>query len=69
MGGIDGILMTQWLQKHWERYENWRKNVWHGSEKRPAMYVASVDIKTALDVARPQHIARVLERDKMSLDG
>ena len=25
----------------------------HGSEKRPMMYLASMDIKTAFDVARP----------------
>ena len=28
---------------------------------RPTMYSANMDIKTALDVAGPKHIARILE--------
>ena len=32
----------------------------HGSEKRPTMYVASMDICTAFDVARPKHIAKMM---------
>ena len=48
--------MTQLLQKHWEWQEDRRKNTWHGSEREPTMYVASM-IKTALDVVRPKHIA------------
>ena len=29
----------------------------HGSERRPPMYLTSMDIKTAFDVARPKHCA------------
>ena len=31
----------------------------HGKKKRPPMYMASMDINTAFDVARPKHIARI----------
>ena len=43
------VLTTQLLQKHRE---------WHCCVKRPTMYLASMDIKTAFGVARPQHIAK-----------
>ena len=65
---IDGIscqhfqaLMTQLLPKHWDWQDNKRKYIWHGSEKRPTMYVANMDTKTAFDVARPMHIATAME--------
>ena len=65
--GIEGsscqhlqVLMTQLLQKHWEWQEDRRKNVWHGSEKRPTMHIASMDIKTASDMARPKRTARIM---------
>ena len=32
-------------------------NCWHGSDKSPSMCIASMDINTAFDVARPTHIA------------
>ena len=66
-GGIDGIScqhlkvsMTQLLQKHLEWQEDGSKNVWHGSQKRPSMYIAIKDIKTAFDVARPKRIAKFM---------
>ena len=46
VGGIGGIscqhlqvLMTQVLHQHWKLQEVRRTDVWHGSERRPAMYV------------------------------
>ena len=67
-GGIDGttcqhlqVMMTHLLQKHWEWQEDRRKDVWHGSERRPTMSVASMDIKTAFRVARPKHIANIMD--------
>ena len=33
----------------------------HGSVIRPTMYLANMDIKTVFDVARPKHIARIME--------
>ena len=67
VGGIDGIscqqvqvLMTQLLPKHWEWQEDRRQIRWHGSEKKPTVYLASMDIKTAFDVARPKHVARIM---------
>ena len=33
----------------------------HSSVKRPTMYLASMDIKTAFDVAKPKHIANIME--------
>ena len=62
VGGVAGVsgqplqvLMTQLLQKH--------KDVWHGSGKRPTMYVANMDSDTALHVARPKHIAKIMGDD------
>ena len=34
--------------------------MWHGSEKRPTMYIASMDTKTASDMARPKRTARIM---------
>ena len=32
----------------------------HGSVDRPTMFVASLDIKTAFDEARPRHTAKIM---------
>ena len=68
VGDIDGtscqrlqVMMTQLLQKHWEWQENRRPMMRHRSVIRPTMYLASMDIKMAFDVARPKHIARIVE--------
>ena len=53
--------MTNLLQKHWEWQEDRRLMTRHGSVKRPTVFLASLDIKTAFDVARPKHIARIIE--------
>ena len=64
MGGLDGIscqhfqMMTQSLQKHWEWQEDRRPMMRNGSVTRPAMYLASMDMKTVFDVARPKHTAK-----------
>ena len=62
VGCIDGIscqhlqvLMTQ-LFGEWQEHR--RNNLWHGSERRPTMYLACMDIKTAFDVARPTQNAK-----------
>ena len=31
--------------------------MWHESENRPTVHVARMDIKTAVNVARPKHVA------------
>ena len=33
----------------------------HGTMVRPTMYMASLDIKTAIDEAKPKHVAKILE--------
>ena len=33
----------------------------HGSVKRPTMFLASMDTRTPFDVARPKHIAKIME--------
>ena len=33
----------------------------HGTVVRPTMYMASLDIKTAVDDAKPKRVARVLD--------
>ena len=66
MGGINNIgcehlqeMLTNLLQKHWEWQENREPMTKHGSVVRPTMFVASVDIKTAFEDARPQHVAKI----------
>ena len=58
---IDGIrcqhfqvLMTNLLQKPCEWQEDRRPMIEHASVIRPTMHLASLDIKTAFDVARPK---------------
>ena len=66
MGGIDVIscqhlelLFAHLFQKHLEWLDG-RSVCRQGSARRPTMFVARMDIKTAFDVARPKHIAKVL---------
>ena len=74
VGGDDGIscqhlqvMMTNLLQKHWEWKEEKTPMLKHGSVVRPTMYLASMDIKTAFDEARPRHAAKNMEsRSKLS---
>ena len=33
----------------------------HGTLVRPTMYMASLDIRTAFDEAKPKHVARILD--------
>ena len=61
--GIDGIscqhfqfIMTILLQKQWEWHEDRRPMMRHGSLKRLTVYLASVDIKTAFDVASSEKL-------------
>ena len=54
-------MMTSLLQKHWEWQENRTPMSKHGSVIRPTMFLVNMDIKTAFDVVRPKHIARITE--------
>ena len=54
-------MMTNLLQKHWEWQEDRRPLSKHGSEICSTINLASMDIKTASDVARPKHIAQIME--------
>ena len=54
------VLLTNLLQKHWEWQENRRKD-WEPSKFRyKTMYMASLDVKTAFDVARPSVVSKIL---------
>ena len=33
----------------------------HGTVVRPTMFLASLDIKTAFDEAKPKHVVRILQ--------
>ena len=72
--GVDGIwcqlfqVVMKLLQKRWEWQEDRRKNCWHGSERRPAMHIASTDINRAFDVARSKNIVNIVV-DKKPMDG
>ena len=51
---------TECIRGFWDWQEDRRKHFWHGSEKRPTMHTASMEIKAAFDVARPKHVAIIL---------
>ena len=62
IGGIDGIscqhlqvMVTNLLQKRWERQKEKNPVMRHGTVVRPTMYLASLDVKTAFDEAKPKH--------------
>ena len=68
VGGIDGIscqhlqvMVTNLLQKHWERQEETSLMVRQFSILRPTMFLASLDIKTAFDEAKPKHVVKIME--------
>ena len=69
VGGMHGIrcqhfqaMVTNLLQKHWEWQEEWNPALRHGTVVRPTMYLASLNIKTAFDEAKPpKHVAQILD--------
>ena len=68
VGGVDGIscqhlqvMVSNLLQKHWERQEERNPVMRHGTVVRPTMYLASLDIKTAFNEAKPKHVAHILD--------
>ena len=50
-------LLTNLLQKHWEWQENRRKDLEPGKFKYKTMYMASLDVKTAFNVAKPSVVS------------
>ena len=68
IGGIEGIscqhlpvMVTNLLQKHWEWQEERNPVMRQGTVVRPTMYMASLDIKTAFDEAKPKHMAKIMD--------
>ena len=68
IGGVNGIncqhlqvLTANLLQKYWECQEEGNPVMKHGTVVRPTMFLASLDIKTAFDEAKPKHVARTLD--------
>ena len=53
-------LLTNLLQKHWEWQERRRKDLEPGKFKYKTMYIASLDVKTAFDVAKPSVVSKIL---------
>ena len=53
-------LLTNLLQKHWEWQENRRKDLEPRTFKYKTMYMASLDVKTAFDVAKPSVVSKIL---------
>ena len=51
--------MTQLLQMQWECQKDRRNKYWHGREKRPTKFVASMYIKTTFDVARQKRVTKI----------
>ena len=54
------VSLTNLLQKHWEWQENRRKDWEPGKFRYKTMYMASLDVKTAFDVARPSVVSKIL---------
>ena len=48
-------------EKHREWPEERNPVMKHGTFVRPTMYMASLDIKTAFDKAKPKHVAQILD--------
>ena len=46
-------LLTNLLKKHWEWQENRREDLEPGKFKYETMYMASLNVKTVFDVAKP----------------
>ena len=67
-GGLHGtscqhpqVTTTNLMHKHWDWQEDRTPMLRHGSVVRTTMYLASMDIKTAFDEARPRHVAKIME--------
>ena len=56
--------MTDLVQRHWEWEEHKDFEPKHGSDHKPTMYVAGMDIQT-VDGARLKHITQVLEDENV----
>ena len=55
------VLTTNLLQKHWDWQEERNPVMKHGTVVRPTMFLAGLDIKTAIDGAKPKHVARIMD--------
>ena len=55
------VMMTNVIQKHWEWQEERNPVMKHGTVVRRTLYLASLDIKTAFDEARPKHVAKIMD--------
>ena len=55
------VMATNLLQKHWEWQEERNPVMRHGTVVRPTLHLASLDIKTAFDEAKPRHVAKILD--------
>ena len=69
VGSVEGmssqhlqVLMTNLPQKDWEWQEEGNPTLKHGSAVRPTMDLASLDIKTAFDEAKPKHVVQILDK-------
>ena len=54
-------MATNLIQKHWEWQEDRNLVMKHGTVVRPTMYMASLDIKTAFDEAKPKQVAKIMD--------
>ena len=54
------VLLTSLLQKHWEWQEDRRLDLEPRKFRYRTMYLASLDVKTAFDVARPRVVSKIL---------
>ena len=55
------VMVTNLIQKNWEWQETRNPVMKHGTVLRPTMYMASLDIKTAFDEAKPKHVAQIMD--------
>ena len=55
------VMVTNLKQKHWEWHEERNPVMKDGTVVRPTVYMASLDIKTAFDEAKPKHVAKIMD--------
>ena len=60
VGAEIGVLVTNIIQRHWEWQEDRRVDLQPGRFRYNTALMASLDVKTAFDVAKPSVVSRIL---------
>ena len=55
------VMMTNFLQQRWAWQKERNPVLRHGTAVKSTMYLANLDIKTAVDEAKRKHVAQILD--------